>query len=46
MVILADAGEPMMTAYCDEVAPRLEPVVLVSVVSVVTVNDPATAASM
>jgi hypothetical protein len=41
MVILADAGDAMMMAYCEDVDPRLEPVVLVSVVSAVTVTAPA-----
>jgi hypothetical protein len=46
MVMLAEAGDAIMMAYCDEVDPRLEPVVLVNVVSVVTVCAPATAASI
>jgi hypothetical protein len=44
-VILADAGLHNSTMYCDEVLPRDVPIVLVSVVSVVIVCVPATAAS-
>jgi hypothetical protein len=45
IVILADAGEAIIIAYWEEVEPRLEPVVLVSVVSAVSVTPPAMAES-
>lgn len=45
MVMLADAGDAIIIAYWDDVDPSAAFVVLVSVVSVVTVCAPATAAS-
>jgi hypothetical protein len=44
-VMFADIPLHKITAYCDDVAPKLEPVVFVSVVSALIVWVPATAAS-
>jgi hypothetical protein len=45
MVMLTEAGDAIMTAYWEDVAPSAPPVVLVSVVSAVIVNAPAIDAS-